>query len=36
VHFDGFRFTVFDHQSSTAFHDDSIYSLCDEDGAMGR
>ena len=27
VRFDGFRFTVFDHRSSAAFHDDSIYSL---------
>ena len=27
VRFDGFRFTVFDHQTSAAFRDDSIYSL---------
>jgi ligand-binding sensor domain-containing protein/anti-sigma regulatory factor (Ser/Thr protein kinase) len=27
VRFDGFRFTVFDHQTSDAFRDDSIYTL---------
>ena len=27
VRFDGFRFTVFDHRTSAAFRDDSIYSL---------